>query len=121
MKIIIAGSRGLTNRDNLVATAMGIFGHVPNEVFHGASGKIDIAGNSWALYRKIHVKAFPADSQTYGKRAGPIRNETMAGRASALVAIWDGKSRGTWNMIQLADKQEIEILVITVDVGEVKE
>ena len=33
----------------------------------------------------------------HGKSAGYIRNEQMAQNADALVAFWDGKSKGTKN------------------------
>jgi hypothetical protein len=36
--------------------------------------------------------------------AGPIRNAQMANVAEALIAIWDGNSVGTLNMITVAKK-----------------
>jgi hypothetical protein len=38
------------------------------------------------------------------KAAGLKRNQQMANDADALIAFWDGKSRGAKNMIQFANK-----------------
>lgn len=50
------------------------------------------------------VKSFPANWDKYGKAAGPIRNEQMAKYADYLIAVWDGKSHGTKNMIEQMKK-----------------
>jgi hypothetical protein len=47
---------------------------------------------------------FPPDWKKYGKSAGYRRNKEMAEVADALVAFWDGKSKGTANMIDLMRK-----------------
>jgi hypothetical protein len=36
----------------------------------------------------------------------------MANYADTLVAFWDGKSRGTKNMIQLAEKEILKVIII---------
>ena len=115
MKVIIAGSRNLWDSDKLVQVAMLIFNKGPDEVVCGGCPGIDIAGWNWAKeWGDISTKMFTADWNKHGKSAGPIRNEEMAEYADALVAIWDGESRGTWDMIRRADKHELRILVVTV-------
>jgi hypothetical protein len=54
---------------------------------------------------------FPADWKTHGKAAGPIRNRQMAKNAEALIALWDGNSRGTKNMIETATKLGLKVYV----------
>ena len=44
------------------------------------------------------------DWNKHGKAAGPIRNRQMAEYADCLIAVWDGKSRGTKNMIDEMNK-----------------
>lgn len=39
-----------------------------------------------------------------GKRAGMVRNTDMAHRADAIIAFWDGMSKGTRNMIQTCQR-----------------
>ena len=60
----------------------------------------------------ISLMCFPADWNKYGKRAGYIRNEQMAKEADALIAFWDGKSKGTKHMIDIARSKGLLIRVI---------
>jgi hypothetical protein len=59
----------------------------------------------------VPLKIFPAQWSIYGKGAGYIRNREMAQYADALIAFWDGKSKGTKNMIDEAKKQGLIIKV----------
>lgn len=101
MKIIIAGGRDITD-PNIVMLAMAHSGWVPTEVVSGGASGVDTLGEQWASQYGFPVRRFPADWKRHGNAAGPIRNGEMAAYADALVAIWDGKSRGTFNMIQQA-------------------
>ena len=53
---------------------------------------------------------FPADWNK-GKSAGYIRNEKMANYADALIAFWNGMSRGTEHMINLAKQYKLKIRI----------
>ena len=55
-----------------------------------------------------------ANWDTFGKAAGYIRNEEMAQIGDALIAVWDGKSKGTRNMISIAKRHGIKVHVFTV-------
>jgi hypothetical protein len=61
------------------------------------------------------------DWESFGKAAGPIRNEEMADNAEALLAIWDGSSRGTISMIELARKKGLRVFVYNVYEDSVQE
>jgi hypothetical protein len=63
----------------------------------------------------IPLKLFPAEWITYGMKAGPIRNHGMAQYADALIAIWDGKSKGTGNMIACARRRGLKIHIERTD------
>lgn len=58
------------------------------------------------------------------KAAGPMRNAQMLAYAKegipALVAFWDGKSRGTDNMIQAARRGKAFVRVIPYEAADVK-
>ena len=69
------------------------------EVVSGAARGIDRSGEIWAAWQDVKVSRFPADWQSFGRSAGPKRNRQMAAYADALIAFWDGKSKGTLNMI----------------------
>ena len=63
--------------------------------------------------RKTRERAeFPADWERHGKAAGYIRNREMAQNADALVAFWDGESRGTKSMIDLAKEYDLAVRVL---------
>lgn len=40
-----------------------------------------------------------------------MRNREMAANADALIAFWDGKSRGTKNMIEEAQKRGLKVSI----------
>ena len=63
---------------------------------------MDKLGEEWARSKGIPVEVYEADWETYGRRAGYIRNASMALVADALIAIWDGESKGTSHMIKTA-------------------
>ena len=79
----------------------------------------DQIGIRYAMERKLPLRRFPAEGNKYGKMAGPMRNAQMMSYAKegipALVAFWDGKSRGTKNMINTADNGRTFVRVIRYD------
>jgi len=103
LKLIIAGSRNLNlSADSLDDIIFNLPDNMPiiTEVVCGMAKGIDLAGRGWAINYKIPVKEFPADWDKYGKSAGFIRNKEMAEYADAAIVCWDGKSRGSVNMIE---------------------
>ena len=99
MRVVIAGSRdgGFGVED--VAAAVTASGFPVSEVVSGAARGVDRLGELWARDRHIRVVRFPADWRR-GRGAGYRRNREMAAYADALVALWDGESRGTRHMIR---------------------
>lgn len=102
MKVIIAGTRNaVCMRD--VVRAMEVYREKTKdsvtEVVSGHCKGADRLGEHWAQERRIPVKKYPPNWQDYGRGAGIIRNKEMADYADTLVALWDGQSKGTANMI----------------------
>lgn len=99
MKVIIAGSRTITDYEEF-KSIMEMLALNITEVISGAHWEGgDVLGERWAGEKGIPVRRFPADWRTYGLKAGPMRNRKMAYAADALVAFWDGESKGTKNMV----------------------
>lgn len=100
MKLIIAGGRDIDDA-GLVQFAIEDSGWGPSvtEVVSGGTPGVDSAGEAIAALHGIRVQRFPAEWHLHGRAAGPIRNEKMAIYGDRLIAIWDGSSRGTKNMI----------------------
>ncbi len=111
MKTIIAGSRNLNATMNDLITAIEKAGFPVTEVVSGNSGNIDKLGEQWAKAVKLPITQFNAAWQAYGKSAGPRRNRQMAEYAEALIVLWDGKSRGTLNMIKEATKRKLSVYI----------
>lgn len=111
MKTIIAGSRNAILSMNEFMHIINQAGFPITEVVSGNSGNIDKMGEQWAKGVKIPITQFNAAWQAYGSSAGPRRNRQMAEYADALIAIWDGKSRGTLNMIKEATKRKLNVYV----------
>jgi hypothetical protein len=101
MKLIIAGGRDIVDPVPLMM-AMDKYtlnGPYISEIVSGGATGVDKMGEQWGRDRGLKVTVFEAQWKKHGKAAGPIRNELMARYADALVAIWDGASRGTAHMI----------------------
>jgi hypothetical protein len=103
MKVIIAGGRDITDMD-LVLAAVRESGFGISEVVSGNAWGVDRLGEEYAKASNLRLKVFPADWVTFGRSAGPRRNKQMADYADALIAVWDGKSRGTKNMIETMER-----------------
>ena len=69
----------------------------------GASGA-DRLGERYAKARGLALSVQPADWEKHGRGAGFIRNGEMLVECDAVVAFWDGKSRGTAHMIRETEK-----------------
>jgi len=110
MKVIIAGSRIILDY-SVVKQAINKSALKISEVVSGTANGVDTLGEQWAIENDIPIKKFPADWKQYGKSAGYIRNSEMAEYADALIAIWDGKSKGTSHMINLANKNGLQLFV----------
>ena len=110
MKVIIAGGREITDF-NAVKTAYFKSDFIATEVVSGAARGVDYLGEVLAKNIGIPVKRFPADWNKYGRTAGPIRNAQMAEYADALIAVWDGESKGTANMIIQAREKGLDVFI----------
>lgn len=106
-KIIIAGSRSFNNyqylydRINWVLKQEDIDLHNV-EIVCGMAQGADKLGEEFANDHLLQVKYFPAQWDLYGKQAGYIRNKAMAKYADLCICFYDGQSKGTKLMMNLA-------------------
>lgn len=115
-RIIIAGGRDFMDYALLKDTCDRLLrestmGQQPIIVSGHANGA-DMLGERYAMERGWQTDIHPADWKRHGRAAGPIRNREMALGSSALIAFWDGKSRGTKNMIDIANKLGLQVAVV---------
>lgn len=121
MRIIIAGSRTVTENDVRNALARCSWAGFISIVVSGTAKGADKFGEMWAEENHIKVHHFPAEWDKHGRRAGPLRNKVMAENAEGLIAVWDGQSRGTLSMIDLALKYGLRIAVLRTDTDTIEE
>ena len=118
-RVIIAGCRDFNNYVTLkerceyylqnkmkTHNVIIVSGHAPGT---------DTLGEKFANEHNLPCELHPADWKHYGKAAGPILNAEMAEVADALIAFWNGQSRGTKSMIELAQSKGLKVAVIRFD------
>ena len=112
IKVIICGGRDfndfayLTERlDHLLQSRKAV------EIVSGGARGADTLGEQWASETSHQVKQFLADWNKHGRSAGYKRNEQMADYATHCVAFWDGRSRGTMHMINLAREAGLRTVI----------
>ncbi len=128
LRIIVAGSRDFRNYQLLADVIMDFLADKddsdivdnPSQVkfISGTAKGADVLGEQFAYTYEYDVIRFPADWDKFGEEAGYIRNEEMVkfactdGNYGVLIAFWDGKSKGTKHMIDLAKKYKLEVHVV---------
>ena len=111
MKVIIAGSRDFDDYKLLRKYCDHILQNQNDiEIVSGTAKGADQLGERYAIERSYKIIKFPAD-WSKGKSAGYIRNEEMAKYGDALIAFWNGISKGTEHMINLAKKYKLKIRI----------
>jgi hypothetical protein len=112
IKVIIAGGRNFDDFNKLCQVCDEFLKDQNNiEIVSGAYKGADLLGERYAAERNYPIKQFPANWRRYGKSAGLKRNTEMAAYADALIAFWDGESKGTKHMIQLAKCNSLNITI----------
>lgn len=100
--VIIAGSRAIREIEEgevIVRKTINEAPFSPDEVVSGGASGVDDMGEKWAEEHGIPIKRFKANWDEHGRSAGPIRNDTMAEYADALIAVRVDHSAGTSDMI----------------------
>jgi hypothetical protein len=112
-KLAIIGSRSF-NDYKLLKEYLEPYREKISLVISGAAKGADIMGETWAKNNNIKTLIFPADWEKYGKRAGFIRNEDIIKNCDAVIAFWDGKSKGTFHSLSLAKKYNKPFKIINI-------
>ena len=112
MKILICGDRNYKNWEKI----QNYLNTLDSEtiIIHGcAKGADSLAGNL-ANGLGLNILRFPADWDTHGRAAGPIRNQQMLdeGQPDLVVYFHDDieNSKGTNDMITRAKKNKVKVI-----------
>ncbi len=112
LRTIIAGSRSIDD-PILLREAIDHSGFQIKSVVSGTARGVDRLGEAYARDNDLPLKQFPANWDTFGKSAGYRRNAEMADYADALICVWDGVSKGSQHMVDLAKKKGLNVYVHT--------
>ena len=112
-KVIVAGGRDFNNLELLKETLRSLWREIGRfEIVSGMARGADLLAYNLGKYANLTVYEFPAKWDQYGKSAGYKRNTQMAEFSDVLVAFWDGKSKGTKHMIDIAKRMELTVIVV---------
>jgi hypothetical protein len=116
MRVIIAGGRDI-NDYSLVEKAVKNSGWAISEIVSGGAKGADQLGEHYAIQNGIKWNRFPANWDLHG----PVRNGEMARYTAkweedgedggGLIAIWDGESKGTKNMVEQAKGKGLQVYI----------
>lgn len=103
-KVVVAGTRTLDNDAWVISTLDKLYNFESVTILSGTATGADKAGEKWAELRNVMVRRYPPDYKTYKRGAPLVRNSHMADDGDALVLFWNGKSRGSRDMLEKAYK-----------------
>lgn len=106
MKIAIIGSRNLKVKN--------LEKFLPNnvtEIVSGGARGIDTCAKEYALKHRIKLTEFLPDYEKYGRIAPLKRNLQIIDYADEVFAFWDGKSKGTYFVIENCKSKNKKIRV----------
>lgn len=113
MKVIVAGSRTFNDYPKLKKKLDSILRNQKDvTIISGTALGADRLGERYALENYHKLEQFPAMWDLFGKKAGYMRNEEMAKNADSCIIFWDGKSKGTKHMIDIAKKYNLNLRII---------
>lgn len=113
MRLIIAGTRDFSDYQMLeVMTDYYLKNQQNPTIVSGTARGADQLGERYASARGYNIIRFPANWDLHGKAAGAIRNTEMATNSDALLAFWDGQSRGTKHMVETAKKMGLKTRIV---------
>lgn len=107
MRVAVIGSRTL-HIENLKD-------YLPDgttEIVSGGAKCVDADAKEYATQNQIPITEFLPDYQRYGRGAPLKRNIQIIDYADIVLAVWDGKSRGTKFVIDQCKKKNIPLRII---------
>lgn len=110
-RVIVAGSRSITDY-LFVKEVLDNCGINISTIISGTAMGVDTLGERFARENNISIERFAAQWDIYGNSAGYVRNTLMANNADWLICVWDGKSKGSKHMLDIARNKKLNILSV---------
>lgn len=117
--LLISGGRNFFNYDYLMKKCDYLLQNHKDKkiiIVSGLASGTDSLGELYSLDKNYEFIGKKANWNKYKHFAGSIRNQEMANliknkKFKACVCFWDGKSKGTKNMISICKKQNIPLRI----------
>ena len=108
MTVGVIGSRSICDfRDFNLEIPIGT-----SKIVSGGANGVDTLSKSYALSNNIPFLEILPNYQAFGKSAPFIRNDEIISTCDFILAIWDGKSKGTKYVINKCIKNSKPIKVL---------
>ena len=108
----VVGSRDLPSQTrSLVRETLAQHIRLGDAIVSGGARGVDSWAEEWARENGVPVNVIRPDWHRYGKAAGMLRNTQIIQQANAVLACWDGESRGTLDGIRKARRARKMLLV----------
>lgn len=110
MKLLIAGSRSITDFD--------LSPFIPADtelIISGGATGIDTLAEAYADTHRLSKIILRPRFDKYGRAAPIRRNEAMVALSDAVLVIWDGASKGTQATIRYAQKAGKPVTVVNAE------
>ena len=128
INLLIAGSRDFTDYSRFKEIVISFLQKIKDEnpgitreefqIVSGGARGADALAYEFGKAKGFTTTVIEADWNKYGKQAGMIRNQVMArlleanrGGKNYVLCFWDGKSRGTKGMMDLAIYYKLDLYV----------
>jgi hypothetical protein len=106
MRALVCGGRDFAKREWIEEI---LSREQPSVIIEGGARGADQMAREWGWRHGIPVLTFVADWETYGRAAGPIRNQRMIDQGEPDVVIAFPGGRGTADMIERALRAGIKV------------
>lgn len=111
MKVLVCGGRNFEDRSLVFNTLDRL--HAERGIdflIEGGAKGADRLAYAWALDKGLQHRCYPADWNTHGKAAGPIRNRHMLADGNPDVVVAFPGGNGTAHMMGLARAAGVEVI-----------
>ncbi len=109
MKVAIIGSRTIKKFDDL-------YKYIPEnvtEIVSGGALGVDRIAREYAQKNGIKLLEIIPDYNKYGGKVAPLkRNDKIVEYADYVIAIWDGKSRGTAYVLHKCEESGKDYIIL---------
>ncbi len=111
IKLSVIGSRSFNDYDLLEKEINSLHFDIDLIISGGAKGA-DTLGEQYANKYGIKTMIFKPNWKKYGMSAGFKRNRDIIQKCDAVIAFWDGISKGTKNSLDTAKKLKKYIIIV---------